>query len=77
MSQKPVMIEDEILRSLNNMQQMIIGLDRSNCSQNVKDESKKIFNGVLDFALEQFSIVTINNLVMDEYRNKNKKAEQH
>jgi len=59
---------NDIMEGMNNMLQMCIKIDSSNCSQQIKDKSKQYFNEALDFAKEELSSQKINRLVYQEYK---------
>lgn len=61
-----------IVRSMQNINNMVGIIDQGNYPQNIMDESKRIAGKAFDMIIHETSTQTINKLVMDEYRKKRK-----
>jgi len=61
-----------IVRSMQNINNMTAIIDQGNYSQKIKDDSKRIAGQAFDMVIHETSQLTINKLVMQEYRKKRK-----
>lgn len=68
MENKPLTIEQDMLKTLDNISRMVFAIDQSNSPQLTKDESKKILNQCTTMINDELSPLKINQLVMTEYR---------